>query len=688
MVQKTARRQRSKRKDPIQEEIVSRKDALNARTTRFINLIIELKRGWNGNPVPEIGLDHKTKLTDPLPDQVINVSNTALSEFGEIVSGLKEIGTLQNQYSNNREQRISERTQQFEQLASLESQFEKTASNVLSRIWSHIKAPFSSDSNKWERLRLLRSLARFVKNLREIDEKVLSGDEDILEAVYLAKTAYSDIKTSFFDENSKIIKDTIEQIEKNVDKKNIPIVLPMPSPIGDKKLHDNTLEDLENKLIQKGVIKKIKTPQDDFEYIEDGIEGVAEEGSSEMPPGFKPFDVFPASSKPVPVKQPELPVKLQDKSAVPPVSSGPIFDFKQELDLPDDEPVYYPDSDFSEPSAPIPNDPESIGFIDELLQDEDDDVPEIEPVDFVDEISDEEEEAPHTLRSTELESIKHKLQGKELFDYLKNNAKSLIEEIREKIKNPEDIPDPWGQRIYDQYDYIKSALKSFMSSKKKFVENYLRLVKFICDLHVTISAYESEKIAIKHKPTITIGSSLDENRLENHSNILYSKYEREVAELLGKTAGDNFNMFVKEAGALNRLLRRTLTNLSFKKDKQKRLHIDRLIKQCINEIDSLMNILEGKYLNYVYIIKASVKFYNLLSETFLQLAELAEMHNDRLRIYKSQQKKENQKFRDDFIRDSDINKLKNINRSLVSDMNGALLIQKMYDKTQEELDEE
>jgi len=203
MVEKAAKaRQRSQRKDPTQEAIVRSKDEINDRTSRLIRLLIELKRGWNGNPAPDVGVPQKYNLTDPMPDQVASTGDAALRELTSIIQGLHQIDDMQDNYSASRTERISERMKQMQQLqqqAAVQEELRKEASNRLTRAWAHIVAPFGSERGKWERLKLLRALARVNSNLKDVEEEVLSGDPGILDSLYLAKQLYLDAKGSFFE---------------------------------------------------------------------------------------------------------------------------------------------------------------------------------------------------------------------------------------------------------------------------------------------------------------------------------------------------------------------------------------------------------------------------------------------------------------------------------------------------------
>ena len=234
---------RTRRREPQQEAIVESKDKLNQDMSNLIHLLIELKKGWNGRPAPEVGVTEKINLTQPLPASIPQYGKTALNELEKIIQELNHVAKEQGDYSSNkmraREQRmfamqkLQEQTQQEAPRVTPEPTQEqrqaafdrlllvKTASNKLTRLWAHIVAPFASEKGRRERLEMLRGLGRMETNLREIEESVLKGDPGILEAVELAKQTYIDSRASFFDTFRKnlslMVKATEEEL-KNTEK--------------------------------------------------------------------------------------------------------------------------------------------------------------------------------------------------------------------------------------------------------------------------------------------------------------------------------------------------------------------------------------------------------------------------------------------------------------------------------------
>jgi hypothetical protein len=120
-------RQRAQRRDPDQEAILRGKDELNTRTTDVIKRLIDVKRKWNGNTEP------KFRLTDPMPDDIVGEGGDILRELGDIMTGLRQVDQMQDEYAESRGQRISERMKQMEQVQAevLRAELTKEASNRL-----------------------------------------------------------------------------------------------------------------------------------------------------------------------------------------------------------------------------------------------------------------------------------------------------------------------------------------------------------------------------------------------------------------------------------------------------------------------------------------------------------------------------------------------------------------------------
>lgn len=255
MIDKVAR---SRRKNPIQESIVSKKDVLNERTSKLIDLLIDTKRGWNGKPSPDIGLSQKTPISQPLPREVIKGIDNSQQLLTSIVQLLKTVQQEQDNYSKQ----VAEK--QKESSFDDENSLIKESSSIISRIISHIKAPFSSEKNRWERLGILRGLARLEQSLKIIDEKILSSDPDsVLDAIELSKELYIDSKSVIFNTVKESTLLNIKEIKKLIDElKEIET-----KETETKKIIEKPVEKLEEKPAEKPqsikevALQSLKKPQ-------------------------------------------------------------------------------------------------------------------------------------------------------------------------------------------------------------------------------------------------------------------------------------------------------------------------------------------------------------------------------------------------------------------------------------------
>jgi len=194
---------RTRRKDPVQESIVSKKDEINDRTSKLIRLLIDTKKAWNGKPSPLLGINDKTKITDPLRQEIFSAEDRIKQEINSIFSKLEEIGSDQENYSSSKR-------------AELMDLILKTGSNPLTRIWSHIKAPFLSDSNKWIRLKMLRGAADSVERIKDIQEALLSRDKNSKTmAFHLIKSLYTNAEATYL----KTLEKALEEYSNEVNEK-------------------------------------------------------------------------------------------------------------------------------------------------------------------------------------------------------------------------------------------------------------------------------------------------------------------------------------------------------------------------------------------------------------------------------------------------------------------------------------
>jgi hypothetical protein len=225
---------RKRRKNPEQEAILQLKDSANQKVSDLIKLLIGAKSGWNGRGSSDLGIS-PSKLTDPLPSTLDKNISTIKSLTNDIASEYSNIKEKQQEYSEKYQHRIS-----------------KQASNILTRTWTNVKAPFVADKNRKQRLEILNNLANAEYLMREIESDILSGKK---ESIYNAATKSIDL-FEFIDselyELDELKSNTIsvpvrlpaprEQVpapEPTVREPNI--IMPQPSPTRNVERYDASL---------------------------------------------------------------------------------------------------------------------------------------------------------------------------------------------------------------------------------------------------------------------------------------------------------------------------------------------------------------------------------------------------------------------------------------------------------------
>jgi hypothetical protein len=604
MIEKEARGG-SRLKDPVQKEIVSEKDDINERTSRLIDFIKELKKGWNGNQAPGVGVDEKYKLVEPMPDQLLNSGQMALQEFSKILEALKEINQKQDNYAVERQQRLEQRMQQPVQ-ASVTDYLIKEASNPLSRLWSHIKAPFSFvEKNRWERLRLLRALAKISKDLEDLNDKVLAGDKSIEEAVYKAKQLYSESKSAFFEDFEKNLKQSIENIENETEKK-------FPETFDGQVVPGTPKEEKPTSPVVKP--KKEKRPKVQFQFaptvnVEPIIPTIEE---------VEQVLTTPEQATPTIVSDPLV---VLDKPSTP---AELIKTPNSEKETQESEPNLEISSTVPEVSSTIVTDEHAtpIGTTEEFIEDK---VPESIPIPLV-KIKETPKKEPPVTKIEE-----PKLSTKEQSNLFKSFISSSIKEILSYVNKanltigvesgePRTIMDSLLGSIENKYKELKTA--------KRIGYQYKVFVSFIEDCGKSMAF--AKQIALYN----------------NVSEINQEEFSKDVQDVIGKYVTPATAAYEKltsinkiAADPLTMGVRRLLTNILPSRDKNIRLKIDSEIKNAQNALQKMMDVLEQRDLNYSTLISYSEDFYNSFTEVFDKLADLADNYNAQLKIDKSKGKK-------------------------------------------------
>jgi len=553
-LEKTAKaRARAPRKDPVQEQIVSSKDSLNERMSKLIEILKEFKRGWNGGPAPKIGLPDKINLTSPLPAEVVSAGQASLQELASILEGVRQVDSMQDNYANSKAEARAKRQQETRQ-AALEAELYKFASNPLTRTWARIVAPFSSEKGRWERIELLKSLARMNRSVKEIDEKVLGGEP--LDALHLAKQLYMDAKSSFFKSMKKNLDETLQVATEEAEK-----------------------------LKHKAESVEVNRP------VQPTISG---------------------------------PVRVEPKGEQAGTGTQPAPQ------------VTVPQTVIDEKTEPLNDEPKQMPAA------------EIPPV-----------AEPAKPRSRPKKKPTYS-------EYIEKAVRILYKKAVDDTQKEPNIPDPWHGKVSQNWNSINTATESIWKSQNThdLVLNYLVFIKEVGYLLAMLEAFGFEKQHKQIDPDFEFGATLDEEALERISQEFVISKQKELAT---KVASDNENSMIVQGSDASRWVKRMLTHLSFNRDKNVRIQIDRNLRSARQALQTLMDTLEKRDVNFRTLISQSDVLYGSLINAYEQLADLGDMYNSRMRIEKSVKKQNQERMPYDFIPITDITAMRTIKNSLESD---------------------
>ena len=559
-LEKTAKaRARAPRKEQIQEQIVSSKDALNERMSKLIEILKAFKSGWNGGPSPKIGLPEKINLTSPLPAEVVSAGQASLQELASILEGVRQVDSMQDNYANSKAEARAKRQQETRQ-AALEAELYKFASNPLTRTWARIVAPFSSEKGRWERIELLKSLARMNRSVKEIDEKVLGGEP--LDALHLAKQLYMDAKSSFFKSMKKNLEETLQVATEEAEK-----------------------------LKHKAESVEANRP------VQPTISGPARVEQGEQ-----------AGTGTQPAPQVTAPQTVSDKPEDP---AGVLL------------------------GAPAKG---------------------ATKVDF---------ETPSS--ATKPAKPRSKPSKKPTYsEYIEKAVRILYKKAVDDTQKESNIPDPWHGKVSQNWNSINTATESIWKSQNThdLVLNYLVFIKEVGYLLAMLEAFGFEKQHKQIDPDFEFGATLDEEALERISQEFVISKQKELAT---KVASDNENSMIVQGSDASRWVKRMLTHLSFNRDKNVRIQIDRNLRSARQALQTLMDTLEKRDVNFRTLISQSDVLYGSLINAYEQLADLGDMYNSRMRIEKSVKKQNQERMPYDFIPITDITAMRDIKNSLEGD---------------------
>lgn len=694
-MEKTAKaRQRQQRKEPEQEALVRLKDQSNDRMSKLIDLYKAVIKGVNGGPSPGVGVNEKFNLTSPMPDSVPSAAQQAAQEAANLADFVRQIDQAQDSYSAGKTEKMQQRLQQMqarmqemqslqEQVqpeqaqAAMEAAIQKQASNRLTRLWSHI-TPFSwGEKGRSQRLSMLRALARVDSNLKDVENAVLGGDPNILDAVYLAKQLWDDVDVTFFQNFGNQLSKMTNVAEAEADRMGKKLMRmqkelqdlekmttkddgaqdetrtgPVQVPKGDKAQQNGKAEQTAE---QTGKVKqtetppattptteeKTLTPEDVSKIVSDALKEHAEFQSRLRDEGER-TKIPKSVNKGKAPKIEAPPAPPADKPATPPVEppAAPPADEKDEGEKA--EPVVTKDEDDKTVSTEPPP-------VEKKRK------PKAKPRRRIVEVEKEPEAEP--------EKPKDPVQAlDEYTGILMANASQLYKEIGEKA-SAANAPEFWADRVYSQWDAVKETVQALQQSETKmqFTVNYLKFVKAVGDVKASVDAMEAEMREAASNPEFEIGSTFDEQRLEQQARTFL---ETQQAQLKSVARLYDDRIVVYANTQLSRFVKRMLQHVSGGRDKAVRLRVDEALRASRKALQDMLNNLERKNINFRSLISSSESFLEAITDVYDKLSRLASMYNSRMRIEKSDRKVRKDRMPYDLIPTTDINDLKKIKARL------------------------
>ena len=643
MVDKVAKgKQRSPRRDREQEAIVSLKDDMNERMSSILGRMTELRKllkqvksGWNGGPAPDIGMGEKVNLTDPLPDMVAATGQASLQQMVEltkelntIIQELRQVDSMQDNYAAARTQRVTERAkqmQQIEQQAAVREEFIKIASNPLTRVWAHIVAPFSSEKGKRKRLGYLRALARIDRNLKLVQDHVLSGDPAILNAIETANELYLDAETSFF-----------EDFRRNLSEMSTAGI----AEINNLKINSEVPEG------EKGSL----TTNVQMPGTSGGTDPKGENASKKTP---TPSAGFSQTSKPIVPKVPPLVPKVQMPIGVPTATPGPTVDPGSKV------PIEKPPAETITEQPPTV--PEQVPPSTPVVQ------PTSPVVEQPTQPPDHDDKASVSLKTFMFENYT------ELKDSVLENWSNVNDLYAE-----DELPEIWKDILLDKFTNIRksyaflTSLGNLIGTDKgvsidRLYKAYVYAIQCLIEFLVYYNQFLIEQKAAEVKGSFTFGSTIDDDKIQEAIKNTLDPYIRNINTFMKIANFSQDGIIAYGGNGITRWFNRMKTHLSSKRDANVRLYADRSITRAREGLQKLMDNLEQRNINFRSLIQQSEAFYNAMIDLYDKLNKLGMMYNSRMRIEKSNLRVKKDRMPYDFIPVSDVNQMRNIKNALERD---------------------
>jgi hypothetical protein len=753
------------RKDPDQKRIVDKKHAVNDRIRALLDLYKSTKTAirasrsvMNGKPSPELQVAEKSRITRPLPpqfDQAIALidsnTNKIVTETAQLLSAMRDVSYDQADYGKRHEviereremRKLQQSSQQTAQPAvttpsptmpttvsarqmvldsmivvnaEREEEIVKQASSVLSRLWAHIAAPFSlTEKGRWDRLELLRSCAKMERNMKEVQDLILSGKNDaVLQSIYKALMFWDDAKSSFFLSYRNALQTTLSQLKEENKSKLEEIKL--------RKEKDREAKDAERKAGEDAAAQQTPAsentppaasagqapPKKSDEIIsslfsipsfdtpaatsavqpqaapaaamqaaapaEAAAVTQAPEPVNEQPPPAEetsappvadntttPVEATPGSTTtPPPPPKPKLPsVPKAEKTPGGQAGVAPTRRKRTTVEMPSNvTPVA---------AATTPQQPSAKDAVRERRIAVD-----IQTVKFMQVLV---ENYINVLKTTSQEVLQYKTLTAAWDNWFRNSKDSMIDAISIFKEGKEKKMSEW------KHQFSKAAEKFFKYNLS--VVKYIELMKSIEGVPSGQSPNTVEEIDNYLK---SIKKEI-ESKSEEFVRLVKDEVDTKRADLeksLSTAANEEHDHLIKafswsefsgsdgvikHGGYVSRWVNRALTWANiWSSEKNVRLGADKAASNVTRRINSFMNVLEQRNVSPRRMVIYVKAIYDSLKEFFDRLISLANTYNNKLRIYKSTVKQMKERFLFELIPDEQINKLRNIKAEIDRDL--------------------
>jgi hypothetical protein len=265
----------------------------------------------------------------------------------------------------------------------------------------------------------------------------------------------------------------------------------------------------------------------------------------------------------------------------------------------------------------------------------------------------------------------------QLAEYVYKNIDSLRQECFDIYQN--NLSEPWKSKIKEEFNKADALAIIIVTKMKKqppedFDQEYAIFLRIVGIIKALSYSANVEKQAIEKDPNIIVGSMLNESEIKSQADVFSEEQFnifKEMAALI--------NQKVSQASTASRFIKRMITHIIPRKDKNLRLSVSRNIRKARQGLQGMMNLLEEKHLNFRNLAYMSELFLESLMDCYEGLADLGDMYNSGMRIEKSYYKQTKTRMPYDLIPSIDINAMRMIQRQLENDNSSIQKLQEIED---------